>query len=132
MEVLFKGTLNSAVDAIKCNYIIYWSGDHGMDLVDKWEGEGKIDDTNRNALATYWNLFEEYIHPQMKPIDSCSGTQVTIPSPWKTSTQKPYIWLSKQDTQGLPRIEFLGTLLLVEFPVTRLGARLSRKARMCP
>ena len=35
-----------------------------MDLVDKWEGEGKIDDTNRNTLATYWNLFEEYIHPQ--------------------------------------------------------------------
>ena len=35
-----------------------------MDLVDKWEGEGKIDDTNRNTLATYWNLFKEYIHPQ--------------------------------------------------------------------
>ena len=64
VEVLFKGPLNSAVDSIKCNYIIYWSGDHGMDLVDKWEGEGKIDDTNRNTLITYWNLFEEYIHPQ--------------------------------------------------------------------
>ena len=64
VEVLFKGPLNSAIDAIKCNYIIYWSGDHGMDLVDKWEGEGKIDDTNRNTLVTYWNLFEEYIHPQ--------------------------------------------------------------------
>ena len=64
VEVLFKGPLNSATDAIKCNYIIYWSGDHGMDLVDKWEGEGKIEDTNRNTLATYWNLFEEYIHPQ--------------------------------------------------------------------
>ena len=35
-----------------------------MDLVDKWEGEGKVDDTNRNTLNTYWNLFEEYIHPQ--------------------------------------------------------------------
>ena len=53
VEVLFKGPLNSATDAIKCNYIIYWSGDHGMDLVDKWEGEGKIDDTNKNMLATY-------------------------------------------------------------------------------
>ena len=64
VEVLFKGPLNSAIDSIKCNYIIYWSGDHGLDLVDKWEGEGKIDDTNRNTLITYWNLFEEYIHPQ--------------------------------------------------------------------
>ena len=35
-----------------------------MDLVDEWEGEGKIDDTNRNTLITYWNLFKEYIHPQ--------------------------------------------------------------------
>ena len=53
VEVLFKGPIvNSAVDYIKCNYIIYWSGDHGMDLVDKWEGEGKIDDTNRNTLIT--------------------------------------------------------------------------------
>ena len=68
VEVLFKGPLNSAVDAIKCNYIIYWSGDHGMDLVDKWDGEGKIDDTNRNELATYWNLFEEYIHPEMNQL----------------------------------------------------------------
>ena len=53
VKVLFKGPLNSAVDSIKCTYIIYWSGDHGMDLVDKWEGEGKIDDTNRNTLITY-------------------------------------------------------------------------------
>ena len=68
MEVLFKGPLNSAIDAIKCNYFIYWSGDHGLDLVDKWEGDGKIDDTNRNQLATYWNLFEGYIHPQMNQL----------------------------------------------------------------
>ena len=39
-----------------------------MDLVDKWEGEGKIDDTNRNTLITDWNLFEEYIHPQINQL----------------------------------------------------------------
>ena len=42
MEVLFKGLLNTANDAVKCNYIIYWSGEIGMELVDKWEIEGKI------------------------------------------------------------------------------------------
>ena len=37
VEVLFQGPLN---------YMIYWSGDHGMDLVDKWTTEGKITDDN--------------------------------------------------------------------------------------
>ena len=64
MEVLFKGPLHSATDSIKCHYVIYWSGDHGMDLIDKWQAEGKIDDTNRYTLAAYWTRFEECIHPQ--------------------------------------------------------------------
>ena len=40
VEVL-KGPLNNANDPVKCNYIIYWSGDTGMELVEKWEIEGK-------------------------------------------------------------------------------------------
>ena len=44
--------------------MIYWSGDHGMDLVDKWTTEGKINDGNKDTLNTYWKHFEEYIHPQ--------------------------------------------------------------------
>ena len=64
VEVLFKGPLSTANDGVKCNYIIYWSGDHGMDLVDKWETENKINDGNRTNIQTYWDLFEGYIHPQ--------------------------------------------------------------------
>ena len=64
VEVLFKGPLSEANEAIKCNYMIYWSGDHGTDLVDKWTTEAKINDDNENMLATYWKQFEEYIHPQ--------------------------------------------------------------------
>ena len=41
MEVLFKGPLNAVLEGIKCNYVVYWSGDHGMDLVDKWTTEVK-------------------------------------------------------------------------------------------
>ena len=44
--------------------MIYWSGNHGMDLVDNWTTGGKIKDDNKNLLATYWKQFEEYIHPQ--------------------------------------------------------------------
>ena len=48
MEVLFKGPLNGVTEAVKCNYVIYWSSDHGMDLVDKWTTEGKINDGNKD------------------------------------------------------------------------------------
>ena len=64
VEVLFKGPLNAVAEGVKCNYIIYWSGDHGMDLVDKWTAEGKINDGNKELQDTYWTHFEEYIHPQ--------------------------------------------------------------------
>ena len=68
MEVLFKGPLNEATEAVKYNYVIYWSGDHGMDLVDKWTTEGKITEENKETLNTYWTKFEEYIHPQMNKL----------------------------------------------------------------
>ena len=48
VEVLFKGPLNTVAEGVKCNYIIYWSGDHGMELVDKWTAEGKITDANKD------------------------------------------------------------------------------------
>ena len=64
LEVLFKGLLSELTDAVKCNYVIYWSGDHGMDLVDKWTTEKSITDGNKNNLKTYWDKFEEYIHPK--------------------------------------------------------------------
>ena len=64
MEVLFKGPLNAVTEAMKCNYVIYWSGDHGMDLVDKWTTEGKINNGNKEVVKTYWDRFDEYVHPQ--------------------------------------------------------------------
>ena len=44
----------------KCNYIIYYSGDIGMELVEKWEIEGKIHDGNRNTINRYFELFKEH------------------------------------------------------------------------
>ena len=34
VEVLFEGPLNNASDPVKCDYIIYWSGGTGMELVE--------------------------------------------------------------------------------------------------
>ena len=64
VEVLFRGPLNGVTEAVKCKYVIYWSGDHGMDLVDKWTNEGKINDGNKETVKTYWDRFDEYVHPQ--------------------------------------------------------------------
>ena len=61
VEILFWGPFNAAGDGVKCNYIIYWSGETGMELVDKWETEGKITNANRNNIARYFELFEEHI-----------------------------------------------------------------------
>ena len=64
LQILFKGPLSELTDAVKCNYVIYWSGDQGMDLVDKWTTERSTNDGNKNNLKTYWKKFEEYIHPK--------------------------------------------------------------------
>ena len=64
VEVLFRGPLANANDPVKCNYIIYWSCEIGMELVDKWEIKGKIVDGNRNNINRYFELFEEHIAPK--------------------------------------------------------------------
>ena len=64
VEILFRGPLTNANDPVKCNYIIYWSGEIGMELVDKWEIKGKIVDGNRNNINGYFKLFEEHIAPK--------------------------------------------------------------------
>ena len=50
MEILFHEPLNTAGDGVKCNYLIYWAGKMGMDLVDKWETEGKLTIVNQNDI----------------------------------------------------------------------------------
>ena len=61
VEILFQGPLTNVNDAVKCNYIIYWSGETGMELVDKGETEDKINDGNCNQIARYFKLFEEHM-----------------------------------------------------------------------
>ena len=68
VEVLFKGPLNGVTEAVKCNYVIFWSGDHGMDLVDKWTTENKINDGNKDSLKTYWEKFDGCMHPQINKL----------------------------------------------------------------
>ena len=67
VEVLFKGPLNTVAEGVKCNYIIYWSGDHGMELVDKWTTEGKINNGNKDAQDTFGHVLRDTY--TLKPIN---------------------------------------------------------------
>ena len=64
VEILFCRPLHAAGDGIKCNYLIYWAGETGMDLVDKWETKGKLTKANCNNINWYFELFEEHISPK--------------------------------------------------------------------
>ena len=39
-----------------------------MELVDKWETEGKITEANRNNIVGYFKLFEEHISPKLNAL----------------------------------------------------------------
>ena len=64
VEILFQGPLNAANDGVKCNYIIYWSRETGMELVDKRETEGNITNAYWNQVDRYFTLYEEHILPK--------------------------------------------------------------------
>ena len=48
VEVLFKGPLNNVNDPVECNYIIYWSRDTGMELVEN----GKLKEKSMMGAGT--------------------------------------------------------------------------------
>ena len=64
VEILFQGPFHATGDGVKCNYIIYWSGETRMELVDKMETEGKITEAIRNNIGRYFELFEKHISPK--------------------------------------------------------------------
>ena len=33
-------------------------------VVDKWTTEGKINEDNKEVMKSYWDRFDEYVHPQ--------------------------------------------------------------------
>ena len=64
ITVLFKGPLNAVAEGVKCNYIIYWSGDHGMELVGPLRGKSMME-TKSNKIHTGHNLRITYTLKQI-------------------------------------------------------------------
>ena len=48
VEILFKGLLNTTNDQVKCDYIIYWSGETEMQLVEN----GKLKERSMMETGT--------------------------------------------------------------------------------
>ena len=59
-----------------------------MDLVDKWTTEGKIYDGKKEMLNTYWEKFEEYIHPQTNKLIAVVELKQLFQGVWRTFTLK--------------------------------------------
>ena len=49
-----------------------------MELVDKWEIEGKIHDGNRNTINRYFDLFEEHIAPKSNALITVVELKETV------------------------------------------------------
>ena len=50
-----------------------------MELVDKWETEGKITDANHNQINRYFALFEEHISPKSNALIAIVELKETVP-----------------------------------------------------
>ena len=78
VEILFQDPLNGANGAVKYNYIIYWSGEPGMELVDKWETEGKSQMQTATRLTGISPSLRN-IFLKIQCFDHNSGTEETVP-----------------------------------------------------
>ena len=129
VEILFKGPLNVVLEGIKCNYVIYWSGDNGMDLVDKWTTEGKNHDENKDTLNTYWTHFEEYIHPQTNKLIAVVELKWLFQGTLSLEDfhTKALRLVTQGGYGGEAKNKCSEIILLVDSPVTRSGPRLWKR-----
>ena len=67
VEILFWDPLTNANDVVKCDYIIYWSGEIGMELVDKWEIEGKLLMPTETKLTGISDFLKNTLHSNQMP-----------------------------------------------------------------
>lgn len=59
-NLLFDGPLSKRTVEQKCNYLLLWSGDHGLDLFNTWE----LNEDQKKDLDEYWRRFERHVEPQ--------------------------------------------------------------------
>ena len=68
---ILSGPLHATPEENQVHYLHYWTGGEGSKLISQWTAEGKITDdsteaTSKKKLRTYWQLFEDYMKPEVK------------------------------------------------------------------
>ncbi|XP_065557841.1 uncharacterized protein LOC136025782 [Artemia franciscana] len=63
-ELMFSGLLSGKSDAVKCSYLLIWTGEKGQDVFSTWT----LTDAEANKPKVYLNKFENYIQPSANPI----------------------------------------------------------------
>ena len=61
---LIHGPLYEVPEEQQCHFLIYWSGNTGADLVEKWTMGGRLTKDLKKKLKSYWTLFEQHIAPR--------------------------------------------------------------------
>ena len=63
-ELMFSGPLSGKSDAVKCSYLLIWTGEKGQDVFSTWT----LTDAEANKPKVYLDKFENYIQPSANPI----------------------------------------------------------------
>ena len=67
VEILFKGPLKNDNDLVKCNYIIYWSGEVGMELWTNGRSKEKLLMETGTISTGILNFLKNILHPNQMP-----------------------------------------------------------------
>lgn len=58
-ELLFTGPMVKIDEEVQCKHLLYWSGEHGMELFNSWY----LSADDQKKLKNYWERFENYVKP---------------------------------------------------------------------
>lgn len=58
-ELLFSGPLLKLDETIQCKYLLYWSGERGLDLFNSWG----LSEEEEKKLVNYFKGFENFVKP---------------------------------------------------------------------
>jgi len=58
-ELLFTGPMAKIDEEIQCKHLLYWAGEHGLELFNSWG----LSADEQKKLENYWKKFENYVKP---------------------------------------------------------------------
>ena len=64
VNIIFSSALAKESPEIKCNYLTYWSGDKGSELVEQWKTSKKLAGADLENPEKYFDLFQKHISPK--------------------------------------------------------------------